>query len=551
MRNSIGRFYETQASHDASYYIVLTNVDRAWHRPSTPLPEVVWGIRNNVNLQQSALLIALGEVAVNRDEYLRNFYQKSLRSVAKATTEGPAAYVMPADDPRPGQQARMRSLLQRQGIEVHRTTEPFEYDGRTFPAGSYVARMDQPFSRTADMLLDKQYYNPADGRPYDDTGWNFGPLYNVDTVRVEDAAVLHVPMQLVTELIRAKGEVVDAEDAIVILVNYNADNNLAAFRFAHRDLKIEAAEVPFTHDGREYRAGTFIIHADEDVADVLSEAAVEFGFVAYGSTSVPSVPTHPVSVPRIALVHTWQNTQDEGWVRIAFDEYGIPYDYISVHDVRDNPNLAGKYDVIVFGPTRGDALSLVRGVTGPEPIMWKPTEATPNIGRQAQTDDMRGGLELQGVLNLYNFVRQGGTFITMASTSALLVHFGLAEGVSLRQTQNLWAPGGVYSAERVDASSPLLYGYDDFVGVYFNQSRGVVLSGTGGSCSRSSVDDGSTTASRSGRGGLDDVDVVQGRPVDMWIWAEQVSSSFSRSSRSRRDRQLAAQQGRCCASTRT
>lgn len=551
MRNSIGRFYETQASRDASYYIVLTNVDRAWHRPSTPLPEVVWGIRNNVNLQQSALLIALGEVAVNRDEYLRNFYQKSLRSVAKATTEGPAAYVMPADDPRPGQQARMRSLLQRQGIEVHRTTEPFEYDGRTFPAGSYVARMDQPFSRTADMLVDKQYYNPADGRPYDDTGWNFGPLYNVDTVRVEDAAVLHVPMQLVTELIRAKGEVVDAEDAIVILVNYNADNNLAAFRFAHRDLKIEAAEVPFTHDGREYRAGTFIIHADEDVADVLSEAAVEFGFVAYGSTSVPSVPTHPVSVPRIALVHTWQNTQDEGWVRIAFDEYGIPYDYISVHDVRDNPNLAGKYDVIVFGPTRGDALSLVRGVTGPEPIMWKPTEATPNIGRQAQTDDMRGGLELQGVLNLYNFVRQGGTFITMASTSALLVHFGLAEGVSLRQTQNLWAPGGVYSAERVDASSPLLYGYDDFVGVYFNQSRGVVLSGTGGSCSRSSVDDGSTTASRSGRGGLDDVDVVQGRPVDMWIWAEQVSSSFSRSSRSRRDRQLAAQQGRCCASTRT
>lgn len=551
MGNSIGRFYETQASRDASYYIVRTNVDRAWHRPSTPLPEVVWGIRNNVNLQQSALLIALGEVAVNRDEYLRNFYQKSLRSVAKATTEGPAAYVMPADDPRPGQQARMRSLLQRQGIEVHRTTEPFEYDGRTFPAGSYVARMDQPFSRTADMLLDKQYYNPADGRPYDDTGWNFGPLYNVDTVRVEDAAVLHVPMQLVTELIRAKGEVVDAEDAIVILVNYNADNNLAAFRFAHRDLKIEAAEVPFTHDGREYRAGTFIIHADEDVADVLSEAAVEFGFVAYGSTSVPSVPTHPVSVPRIALVHTWQNTQDEGWVRIAFDEYGIPYDYISVHDVRDNPNLAGKYDVIVFGPTRGDALSLVRGVTGPEPIMWKPTEATPNIGRQAQTDDMRGGLELQGVLNLYNFVRQGGTFITMASTSALLVHFGLAEGVSLRQTQNLWAPGGVYSAERVDASSPLLYGYDDFVGVYFNQSRGVVLSGTGGSCSRSSVDDGSTTASRSGRGGLDDVDVVQGRPVDMWIWAEQVSSSFSRSSRSRRDRQLAAQQGRCCASTRT
>jgi hypothetical protein len=84
MRNSIGRFYETQAARDASNYVLELNVERQWHRPNTPLPSVVWSIRNNLNLQQSARIIALKEVADNRNEYLHNFYTKSARSVAKA-----------------------------------------------------------------------------------------------------------------------------------------------------------------------------------------------------------------------------------------------------------------------------------------------------------------------------------------------------------------------------------------------------------------------------------------------------------------------------------
>ena len=51
----------------------------------------------------------------------------------------------------------------------------------TFPAGSYVVRMDQPYSRIADALLDRQYWAPDDPQkhPYDDTGWSFGQLFNV------------------------------------------------------------------------------------------------------------------------------------------------------------------------------------------------------------------------------------------------------------------------------------------------------------------------------------------------------------------------------------
>src|SRR5437879_4542742 len=38
------------------------------------------------------------------------------------------------------------------------TTTRIETEQRTFPAGSYIIRMDQPYSRIADALLDYQYW---------------------------------------------------------------------------------------------------------------------------------------------------------------------------------------------------------------------------------------------------------------------------------------------------------------------------------------------------------------------------------------------------------
>jgi hypothetical protein len=333
---------------------------------------VVWSIRNNVNLQQSALLIALNEVATNREEYLHNFWVKSKRSVAKARMEGPAGYVLPGDDPRPGQQARTLQTLQRHGIEVHRATSPFTAGGESFPAGSYVVRMDQPYSRGADMLLDRQYYSPNDPRPYDDVGWTFGPLYNAKTVRVDDVALLDAAMDLVEGEVRAPGGVIeaDADATTAYVVRYNADNNLAAFRFAHPDLRIQAARSAFEAAGRSFSPGSFIIPVDgngRDLGRTLEEAGREYGFEAVAVAQLPAVESHAVAVPRVALMHTWLTTQNEGWLRLGLDEYGIPYDYVSVHVIRDTPNLKDRWDVILVGPSVNDPLQLLHGVQGPRP----------------------------------------------------------------------------------------------------------------------------------------------------------------------------------------
>src|SRR5690606_12992350 len=150
---------------------------------------------------------------------------------------------------------------------------------RTFDAGSYVVRMDQPFSRAVDMMLDRQYYNPNDPQPYDDTGWTFGPLYGAETVRIEDVAILDAPMQLVPEPVRVAGSVENANGARAFIINYNADNNLTAFRYRHRNLRIQAAEAAFDAAGRNFRAGSFIIPTSGNpgnLARLLDEAAREY-----------------------------------------------------------------------------------------------------------------------------------------------------------------------------------------------------------------------------------------------------------------------------------
>src|SRR5262249_3034219 len=74
---------------------------------------------------QTGLLTSLHYFAGNSRLFLRNFYLKSKRSILKAKTEGPAGYVLPADEARPGAQAELLRTRQKQGGETSRATASF------------------------------------------------------------------------------------------------------------------------------------------------------------------------------------------------------------------------------------------------------------------------------------------------------------------------------------------------------------------------------------------------------------------------------------------
>jgi hypothetical protein len=523
--NSIGRFYETFGNGGADTRdrtLPSTQTQRLWYRPNPPMPRVKWSMRNNINMQQSALLFAMNFVANDKERFLNNFYLKSKRSVDKASNEGPAAYIIPGDTPRPVEAADMVNLMRLRGIEVQTATKEFSVKDQKYPAGSYIIRMDQPYSRMADMLLDTQYYNVSDPAPYDDTGWTMGAMRNVKTIRVTDKSVLAVPMVLLTNDARVRGQLTGASAPVAFVINHNTDNTLATLRFRLKDLKMSTAEDSFKIGDQQFNAGSFIVKLAGNPANLkqtLEAAVTELGLKAQGVDKLPDVKTHELSVPRIALVHTWTNTQNEGWFRIEFDRLQIPYSYISDHVIRDTPNLREKYDVIIFPPVGGAAQSIVNGMPmRGDPIPWKASTLTPSMGQSPdQTDDMRGGMGVNGVANLQRFIEGGGLFVTVGGVSQLPIDYGITTGVSIQQADKLQARGSIYNATFSDRKSPIAYGYGEGLTIYFNQSPlfqvaagGGGGGGFGGGGEGAPGGQGGTRAS--GRGGVNDPDVVQGMP---------------------------------------
>jgi hypothetical protein len=521
--NSIGRFYETFGNGGADTRertLPPNQTSRVWYRPNPPFPRVNWSIRNNINMQQSAILFAMNFVANEKERFLNNFYLKSKRSIAKASNEGPAAYIIPGDTPRPVEAADMVNLLRLQGVEVHRATKEFNVKDQKYPAGSYIIRMDQPYSRMADMLLDTQYYNVSDPSPYDDTGWTMGPMRNVKTVRVVDKSVLDAPATLLTADAKVTGQLTGAESVVAYVINHNTDNTLATLRFRLKDVKMSAAEDSFKISDQQFNSGSFILKKDGNPRDLrarLESAVTELGLKAVGVDKLPEVKTHELAVPRIAIVHTWINTQNEGWYRIEFDKLQVPYTYISDHVIRNTPNLREKFDVIIFPPVGGSAQTIVNGMPQRgDPIPWKGSAVTPNFANSPdQTDDMRGGMTVKGVANLQKFIEDGGLFITIAGVSQVPIDYGITTGVSIQPAERLQARGSIYNSTFSDRKSPIAYGYDAGLPIYFNQSPlfQVAAGGGGGFGGGGGGQGGGGGASRaSGRGGVNDPDVIQAMP---------------------------------------
>ncbi len=517
--NAIGRFYETFGNGGADTRkrtVPGASTTRTWFRPNPPLPEVNWSIRNNVNMQQSGCLLALNYTARHKQEFLDNFYKKSQRSIAKATTEGPAAYVIPGDTKRPYLAADLLKLMDLQGVEYHTLNAEAEVTlkngKRKFPAGSYVIRMDQPYSRMADMLLDLQYYSVNDTRPYDDTGWSLGYLRNIETVRVTDTAILNAGMTKLAAAPVIPTTINGAASPKAYIVAHTADNGLATFRYALKNVKMLAAEDAFEAGGQKFQAGAVIIPAENASRSAIDAAAKNLGLKITAVDAMPSVAKHDLAAARIALVHTWTSTQNEGWVRLALDAAKVPYDYISDHKIRDTSDLRAKYDVILWGPINGSSQRIVNGIpkrAGEPAIPWKASELTPSFGTGPdQTDDIRGGMGLEGVLNLRRFVEAGGLFMTIQGNASIPIDYGIVEGVSIQPTRELQASGSVLSSYVSDKLSPIVYGYDEKIPLYFKNAPVLQVSVTGGAPQAQ----GGPVPRVTGRGGINDPDVVQARP---------------------------------------
>lgn len=479
-KNAIGRFYEVQSYGPDNYEVRpgATTTSKEWFRPNPPLPYIKWGPRNNTNIQQSGVLVSLKHVADNHAMYLENYWIKNKRAVEKGKTgDGPFAWVVPANQRRKADAADAVNELQKQGLEIHKATSSFSVNGVSVKPGDYIIRGDQPYRTLADMYLSIQDFSPANPRPYDDTGWTFQFMRNVAIFPISDKSILSQPMNMVNGKVVAAGGVEGTGP--VLILEHTSDNNLMKFRTTFATTKMFAAEAQFQAGGKTFNPGAFIIPSGDRAK--IDASLKELGLSAVAVATAPTVKQHEIDLPRIGYVHSWSRTQDEGWVRAALDYYGVKYDYFGDVKLREG-NLRARYDVIIFPHVGGTAQSMVNGMAkiGNTPLPYKKTDKTPNLGYPDSADDIRGGMGFEGLMELYKFVEAGGTLITEGATSTIFPEYKLTNGVTIENPAGLFARGSIMRGVVSDRTSPLVYGFDSQVPVYFNQSPVMNAGGAGG-----------------------------------------------------------------------
>lgn len=479
-RNGIGRFYETFGnSTPQTVERVLGNrsTSREWYRMNPPKEKTMWSLRNNTNYMQTGVLSALNFLATEKEDFLDNFYRRAASSVEKGANEAPYAFVIPKNQRRNLATERLVNLLLDNGIEVNETNEEVTWeatgkkDGKQSTAnGAYIVRMDQPYRTMIGTLLDVQKFPANYDPPYDDVGWTMPYLYQVETYKVDDKNMLNKPMSLLKGHVQHKGSLA-GETNEFYLINNTTDDEVPRFRFQLKDIPMQVAEQSFRADGQEYASGTLIIdnkNLSPDSRNRIEQKVKELDLMVTGTRNISGIKTHDLDVPKIALVHSWMTTpQNEGWWRITFDKFEIPYTYISFQDFR---NLSPTdYDVIIIPDTRDNAVSLLQGDQAGPAIPWKKTTLTPHIGIIDETDNQGLGMGYEGAANLKKFVENGGLIITDANSASLMIDLGITRHVRITQTRNLETHGSIFNAMVVDSTSPIVYGYPDSLAVYFNQ----------------------------------------------------------------------------------
>ena len=336
----------------------------------------------------------------------------------------------------------------------------------------YMVLLNQPYRDFAYNLLSKQEF-PANSkhRPYDDVAWTLGLLYGVEVHEVDDASVFEWPgMTRITAPVqyrRTASEEQAGSERANWLLRYSGEAELAPALYALKDrdrrVRISAAETAFEVADETWDAGTVILEnlRGRDAAWITET----YGLSVVGGDA-GEVSRHELDLPRIAVYHTWRETQAEGWVRYWFEQLGIPYTSIHKDDIR-NGRLNRRFDVILVPHAFGDASGFVHGQDSRfSPMPYTATSEFPSHGSPSSTDDMTGGPGFEGMIEFQNFLNGGGTIITLGNSARLVAETGLTRTLSSYSASELAHPGSVVRVMARQPDHPIMYGYPETTHIF-------------------------------------------------------------------------------------
>jgi Zinc carboxypeptidase len=427
---------------------------RALSMYSTPWEGGWWRLKDAVDYMVGGSMSVLDLAAKNRETLLYNRYQAARNNIEHFRKEPPFAYVISDKQQDTPEAGLLAQKMIDNGLDVYTTKSGFKANGVTYPAGSWVIPMDQPFSALAKELFERQRYpdaleagtSKAIDLPYDVTGWTL-PLQ------------MGVSVDTVTDPLDAGARALLTKVTAIQLPEANVDGTGTVFAVSHK------ANASYQLVNAALQAGATVSLAQDPVKTAEGTETGAFLISGIGRTSLAeltkkyaipalavSAPAHTVALKkaRVGIYRPWAPSTDEGWTRWVVESYGYEPKSIYNADIR-SADLHSRYDVIVL------------------PDM-STRQLTEGFGVGVVPGEYAGGIGEDGMENLRAFTREGGTLIALNRSASALIPLmslpvkDLLQGV---KSDKFFCSGALLRIETEHADLPVNFGIADSPVVMF------------------------------------------------------------------------------------
>ena len=295
-------------------------------------------------------------------------------------------------------------------------------------------------------------------RPYDVTAWTLPYLMGVQVEPLKSPTVWSLDKSIGP--VWSKPSLIEGLGDHWALSPKENDSYTAVLRLLGTGETVIQTRNGFTQGGKTWPPGTFLTKASADrVREALSglctqasavSKPTEFtnsALVVTDPEGVMDFPFRSLRVPRVGIYQSWLGSMDEGWTRYVLDQFEFPVTVLHNKDIQSG-NLARSFEAIILPDL--NRTQLVEG-------KWS---SKPHRYQEPRPDPYNGGLGKNGVKALNEFVKKGGSLVTLGSAAELAIrdlNIPVRNTTSDVSRKEFSTPGTLLNVI-VDNTHPLGYG---------------------------------------------------------------------------------------------
>jgi len=441
-----------------------------------------WRLRDIIDYELIASYAFLETSAKFRKDILRGFCNMNLEAIKKGHTEKPFAYVIPNDQHDGITAVKLIDILLEHGISVYRSQQDLISGTQIYQQGSFIIPLSQPLRSFIKEMMDVQHFPEiklsTNGKllsPYDVTAWSFPIQMGVDCDKINSP--FEIEMEQISQAPYPDGKLI-GESKYGYIISHNFNNtSIAINRLLKNGITVFVCETPFENDGKIFTSGAVIILDEKNIKSTLENIAKDLHLTIFPLIHHPPTNVTEITPVRLGIYKPWRASMDEGWTRWLLEQYEFDLTSIS-NEIIKKGQLNKKLDVIII-PDIGK-----QTIISPKPKNSKSAKFYRPLPEKYE-----GGIGNDGIKHLREFVKNGGTLITLDSGCSLPIdEFPLPITNTLENVgRDKFSTPGVMLKMNIDTSHPIGWGMPETFAAFVSRSPAFRTSAPFGDINRTVV----------------------------------------------------------------